>query len=278
MKTGTLPLISLVLFIPCLPACQQSQQIVAKEMEISLSREMVMLSETVNQGSPRWFEILDSAILLNPKNAAAYREKSVWFTKTGDYVNAYSLLNKAVELDPLDALGYRGWLKLYKLHDFEGAIKDFEALDKLTPTTTDYPWGENLYFLLGQAKRQLGKREEALIDYDKYIQEVSIKQGERWVELYTFIDKGICLRELNKYDSAIVSFYKALKYYKECPEAYFQIAITLKSLNKSTEACDFLTQALIYARQGRLRVDPYKDYFNQLYVEEIEENLLDCKK
>jgi tetratricopeptide (TPR) repeat protein len=219
---------------------------------------------------------LDSAILLDPTNASAFREKSVWFTKTGDYVNAYSLLNKAVELDPFDALGYRGWLKLYKLHDFKGALLDFSKLDSLTPGITDYAWGENINYVKGIAEKELGMNEQALADFNRYIDEVKKKQGESWVDLYAFIDKGVVLRKMNKVDSAILNFDKAIKYYERCPEPYFEKGITFIKINDYKSAIYNLNKALELFNKGYARNDPYKDYSNQLYAEEIEKQISNC--
>lgn len=268
-----------ILFFPILnillAGCVQNKTVT--DADIKQSRNLVEKSETVVQGSPKWFNILDSAILLNPKNASAYREKSVWYNKIGDYVKGYSLLNHAVELDSFDALGYRGWLRLYKLHDYEGAIDDLEAYDDLTPNVVDYVWSENLYYLTGLAKKQQGRDVDAIKDFNYYIDDAIRRNGsKKWVDIYTFVDKGICFRNLKQYDSSLYNFELALRYYSECPEAWYEKSITLSAMGSKRESCEALQKSLILAEAGRIRTDSYKDYFDQLYVEEIKERLPQC--
>jgi len=104
-----------------------------RRFEIAEKRQGQLYSELL-------FNIL---LKQNPSNAHVWMEKSVAYNKNGNYTKGFKLLNKAVELSPEENLGYRGWLRLVKLKDYHGAIKDFVELDGLTPGFVDYPWGEN---------------------------------------------------------------------------------------------------------------------------------------
>jgi tetratricopeptide (TPR) repeat protein len=265
----------LLLVLCVLEGCTQHPK-VSRDPEGS--RVLVQKADQVMQGSPRWLEMLDSAILLDPENGLAYREKSVWFTKTGDYVTGYALLEKAVQLNPHESLGYRGWLRLYKLHDYQGAIEDLKKFDAITPATADYAWEEHVNYLIGLAEMGSGNFRNAVVAFNDYIKSETARSGESWINVYAFVDKAVCHRTLNEFDSALHYIDLSLKYYPQCPESFFEKGNILKAAGKVDEACQSWQSALQYARSGRTRRDPYKEYFNQLYIEDIEEAVAGCAK
>src|SRR5882757_2487796 len=64
---------------------------------------------SMRQGSRESQEQFDRAISLCPKLAFAYFEKAVPYLKRGQLTVWKTLIDKAVELDPVLYLGYRGW-------------------------------------------------------------------------------------------------------------------------------------------------------------------------
>lgn len=251
--------LTVIFFFQCNDA-QKGKQMFVPKADAHLSRRLVSDSESIRQGSNQWFNILDSAIDLDPYNASAFREKSVWFTKTGDYEKSFHLLNEAVRLDSLDALGYRGWIKLYKLHDYRGAIQDLEGFNSLSLGTAS-AWGENVLFLTGLAKKQLGEYENAIADFTQYIDETMEESGENWVDVYTFTYKGICFRKLGDYDKALDNFNTTLKYYPRSPEAHWQKALTFELMTLTDPACQQIDSTLKYINY--VKTDPYKELFDE---------------
>ena len=67
-------------------------------------------------------KVFDILIYQYPDYSDAYFEKSVPFNKRGDYAKGFELLDKAVELDPDIHLGYRGYMKLRFLRDYDAAL------------------------------------------------------------------------------------------------------------------------------------------------------------
>ena len=249
----------IILFNKCGDA-QTAKRRLVTNADAQLSERLVSDSEHIRQGSDKWFDILDSAISLNPYNASAFREKSVWFTKTGDYEKAFNLLNQAVLLDSLDALGYRGWIKLYKLHDYNGAIRDFEGFNSLSSGTSSV-WGENVLFLTGLAKKQLGHFEAAISDFTQYINETTQESGEDWVDVYTFVYRGICFRNLQEYNKALDDFNMTLKHYPQSPEAHWQKVLAFELMTLHDDACKQIDSTLKYIRY--VKTDPYKELFDE---------------
>ncbi len=255
-------------------ACQSEKERLVTAEEIAQSDASLERANSTRQGSTAWYAHLDTAIQLNPNNATAWREKSVWYTKTGDYAKAYALLDRAVELDPMDALGYRGWLKLYKTHNYQGAIEDLMAFQALHQETS-YPWGENVYYLIGTAHLGMGEYDEAISYLDKCINEVTEESGEKWVDVYAWINRGIAYMELGDISAARKDFQKTLQYAPQCPEAFFYLAKSYFEEGNRVEGCQHLSECRRLFDAGYSKGDPYKDFNFQVYGGEIRDLAFD---
>lgn len=192
-----------------------------------------------------------------------YMEYSVHFNKAGDFENGFKYLNKAVELDPKLHLGYRGWIRLRKIRDYDKALFDFDRLDSLTPNFIDAPWGENIDFLRGEC--YFGKEE-----YKKAIESFNLNvknNKEDWVDIHTFVYLGLCEYEIGNYEKAIIEFQRALKQSEYTPEAYFGIAKSYYKLEKFEKAKENIIKAeqnIEYKRE-----DSYNEFLNEIYLSEI---------
>jgi len=98
-----------------------------------------------------------------------------------DYMKALDLLNKAIELNPDDAIDYnnRG-TALYKLGRYQRAIEDFNRAIHLDPNDT-YAYNNR-----GNAYYDLGKRKRACDDWRK-VCELGNCDGLNWAK-----KKGFC--------------------------------------------------------------------------------------
>mgnify|MGYP003633983274 FL=1 len=192
-----------------------------------------------------------------------YMEYSVHLNKAGDFENGFKYLNKAVELEPEMHLGYRGWIRLRKMRDFDKALIDFNRLDSLTPKFVDAPWGENIDFLRGEC--HFGKK-----NYQKAIESFNLNvknNKEGWVDIHTFVYLGLCEYELGNYEKAISEFQRALKQSEFTPESYFGIAKAYKKLGEIEKANENLLNAeknIAYKRN-----DIYNEFLNEIYLSEI---------
>ena len=203
----------------------------------------------------------------------AYMQKSVAFNKRGQYHEGFKLLNKAVEISPVVHLGYRGYVKLYMLHDFKGAIDDFLRLDPLTPEVTDAPWGEDIYHVIGLSYQQLGELDSAKIYYDRSIQKKTALLGEEWVDVKTFFYCGLVELELRNYKASIDLFNKATPYSKTFSEAYYYRGLAYQKLNNPIAACANFQESHAYFSQGYAMSNPYYEVPHQLYLSTIENSM-----
>lgn len=205
----------------------------------------------------------ERAIEYDPTNSNAWMERSVSFNKSGDFQQGFKYLDKAVELNPELHLGYRGWIRLRKLRDFDKAIADFNKLDNLTPNVVDAPWGEDIDFLRGEC--YFGNKE-----YDQAIEYFnrSIKnQKEDWADVQTFVYLGICEFKLNNFEKAILEFKRALAQSENVCEAHFGMAKAYDKLGEVILAKEYIIKAqenITYKRD-----DFYNEYLNEIYLSEI---------
>jgi len=201
----------------------------------------------------------------HPEYASAYFERSVAFNKRGDYATGFRYLNQAVELNPLEHLGYRGYMKLRFLRDYKAALTDFDRLDTMTPEVVDAPWGEDIDFLRGECYYGLGEYQRAL----QYFEQSVVNQGADWVDVQAFVYQGLCHYQLENYEHAILAYKKGLAEYDTTCEAYFGLAETYLKVGDTINAKHNLKKAqesLKYKRN-----DPYKEFLNEIYEEDLVE-------
>ncbi|WP_340202936.1 tetratricopeptide repeat protein [Ascidiimonas sp. W6] len=199
-----------------------------------------------------------------PEDARNYFEMSVPHNKRGDFTTGFSLLNKAVALNPKAHHGYRGYMKLRFLRDYEGALTDFSKLDSLTPNFVDAPWGEDIDFLRGECYYGLKQYELAITAFQQSLQ----NQKEDWADVQTFVFIGLCKDQLDKTAEAVTAFETALKYAQTTCEAHValgRIYVREGNLEKARFHLEQATKTLPYKRD-----DYYKEYLNEVYKTDIE--------
>lgn len=207
----------------------------------------------------------EKAIEYDPENSDVFKELSVHFNKAGDFEKGFEYLNKAVELDPKLHLGYRGWIRLRKMRDFDKALVDFDQLDSLTPNFVDSPWGEDIDFLRGEC--YFGKKEyqKAIELFNRNIQ----NQKEDWADVQSFVYLGLCEYELGNYEKAISEFNRALKQSEYIPESFFGMAKAYHKLGQYGKAKAYILKA--ESNIQFKRDDVYNEFLNEIYISEIQE-------
>lgn len=224
-----------------------------------------------SQGSPENMELIEIAIKLDPNNAAAWRELSVPYLKRGMPHEWKPLFDKAVEIDPVVWQGWRGYLKLFFYRDYESAIEDFNATDSLTPNFTDYPQSMSVDYLRGLAYLQLDDKIKALDYFTKYIDEVTAKSGENWVDVDAYIHRAILLIKLREFEKAKLDLEKCLKYYSSSSDAYYHLSIINFQLDNKEIAKEQITEAKRLFKKGYYMHRPYVETFGQIEISDIEE-------
>ena len=223
------------------------------------------------QGSPENMELIEISIKLDSNNAAAWRELSVPYLKRGMPHEWKPLFDKAVEIDPIAWQGWRGYLKLFFYRDYESAIEDFNATDTLTPNFTDYPQSMSVDYLRGLAYLQLDDKKKALNYFTKYIDEVTAKNGENWVDVDAFIHRAIVLIKLKELKKAKLDLEKCLKYFSSSSDAYYHLSVINYKLDNKTIAKEQITEAKRLFKKGYYMHRPYVETFGEIELSDLEE-------
>ena len=124
------------------------------------------------------------------------------------------MIEKAVQLDPLNALYFTSWEMLFFYRDYERALADFEYYDDISDGVT-YVRGENINFLKGLAFKQLGLYDQAVSEFNKCLKHEGASVSE---DLYVY--RGIANLRHECLDDAIADFEKAIERYANCTMAY----------------------------------------------------------
>jgi tetratricopeptide (TPR) repeat protein len=228
---------------------------------------------TYQQTSVEFRACIDSAIFLWPNDAQLWREKATSHFKAGQYEGAIKYINKAVELDTLGWLGYRGFMKCVFMKDYANAIIDLKEIYKKRPL--EQKMDHSYPFWIGISYLKLNQLDSA----SQYLQlsiNQSISKGTDWVHFVDWFYFGLIkfkqkdsLRALEYFDNAIAqnSLFPDVAYYK---------AIILLNQKKKLEAKDLLLSARANLVNGyRMNEDNevYVNYPYQITTFEIDEIL-----
>lgn len=214
----------------------------------------------------RFHDGLSEAIKMDSNFDYPYKEQSVAYLKSGDFVNWKKLIDKSVELNPKENLGYRGWCKYQFFRDYKGAIEDIEALEKIYPTgylgyssNGDY----ELHIAKALCYSAIGEKEKAVS-----IIENQLSKKDHTIGLYDYYQLGVTYFELKNYDKALENFEKQSNVYDYAENSYFKAKVS-KIRNK-----DYLEEkklALKKYDEGKTIKDPYTHHFNKVYRSQIAE-------
>ncbi len=223
------------------------------------------------QGSRLSQLYFDSAILVCPTFAYAWFEKSVPYLKRGDYETWWALLDKAVELEPNQYLGYRAGCLMPTLKDHKGVVRDLERLDKIRkggPLGSNPGGDYDLRIVLAISKRELGDYAGSLLEFDKAIHEAEKKN---WIGSYDYLHRGVTYLQLKNYTAALADFEKQLTVYKQLADTYYYMGLVFEAQGHPSKAKEYFQLAYEkYTSTGFHRNDPYSVIPDQVFLADIE--------
>ncbi|HAP60551.1 MAG TPA: hypothetical protein DCR93_13990 [Cytophagales bacterium] len=212
----------------------------------------------------QWF--MGQAIKADPTFAQAYMQKSIAHTKRGDFATGMLLLNQAVDLEPVTYLGYRGYVKLYMLHDYKGALADYHRLDSLTPSFRDAPWSEDIYHVIGLAYMQLGDDANAM----KYLDLADDPEAMGWVDDQVYLYRGMVQVRQGNYAVAITEFKKSIEA-NHFSDQYFHLAQAYFQVDSLPQGCTMLAEGQAQMAAGYVRSNAYYELPGQVYSSDFQE-------
>ncbi|GAB4246800.1 MAG: tetratricopeptide repeat protein [Ekhidna sp.] len=260
----TLLLFGLTCTIYAQPNCSVFEGVCQEACEIAIQ-------PIGGQGSRASQEKYDRAIEKCPDRLAyAYMQKAIPYLKRGDFVTWKKLIDKAVEIDPVGQLGYRGWCRFQFLRDYEGAIADLEQLEQMLPGNIGYSQNGDYHLktALALCYKQIGETAKAI---DILEQHTSEENYVPWA--YEFLHLGVMQLESGKYEEALAAFEKQLKTNDYLAETYYYRGLAYQIKGDLAAYQENMLKAQEYYQSGKRMFDVYTTKVDNVDLSDIERHL-----
>ena len=209
--------------------------------------------------NPKWQTYLDSLIAICSNIANAYREKAIPNIKRGDWAAAMPLEDKTVALDAAHWMDYRAFLKAIFTKDYEGALLDFDAAERLHPQNFvmdhSYPFFKGLCYL------GLGKFDQAAIFFEKDI----AMQSSSKPHFNSLWYSGVAQFELKNYEKAQYFLKECLAQFENHPDANYYLGLIYALQHEKATALKYLNTAQQGIRSGYSHNEDNRYYANYPY-------------
>ena len=180
--------------------------------------------------------------------------------------------DKALKLDSINRIPWRGYLYLWFYRDYKKAIADFDASDILTPNFIDAPQGLSVDAWRGVAYLGLKDYKKSISYFDKYINKEIEDFSEKSVDVTAFLYQGIAYLELEDYSNALTCFDRLLKNsYGYSADGKYYKAVILSKQGKIEEAKTMINAAIKDFNDGYYNKRPYIEALRQLYLGDYNE-------
>lgn len=223
------------------------------------------------QGSMMSINGIKKATEIDSTYQQAVYELSVAYLKRGLPHKWKPQYEKAVLLDSVQRVPWRGYLYLWFYRDYKKAISDFDASDTLTPKFIDAPQGHSVDYWRGICYLGLKDYENSIGYFDKYVQMEIDESGEDWVEVTAFLYRGIAYFESGNFEKALINFDKQLQYSRDMSaDAKYYKAQIFKKQDEIEEAQTLIDEAINDYNSGYYNNRPYVETLRQVYLEDLE--------
>jgi tetratricopeptide (TPR) repeat protein len=173
-------------------------------------------------------EVSRNELFLKDAGTMAYE-----YGQKGDYHNALVWSDKAIQIDPNDAITwYNKGVALGRLGRDEEAIRSYDRAIQIDPNYGD-AWDNK-----GIALTNLGRYDEAIKSFDRAIQLGTTNGAITWY------NKGVALGRLNRYSEAIQYFDRAIQIDPNNAFAWDNKAWALNELGRYNEAIQCIDRAI----------------------------------
>ncbi|MCB0382350.1 MAG: tetratricopeptide repeat protein [Psychroserpens sp.] len=223
------------------------------------------------QGSMMSINGIKRATEIDSTYQQAVYELSVAYLKRGLPHKWKPQYTKAVRLDSVQRIPWRGYLYLWFYRDYKKAIADFDLSDTLTPDFIDAPQGHSVDYWRGICYLGLKDYKNSIAYFDKYINTEIKESGEDWVEVTAFLYRGIAYFETGNFEAALLNFNKQLQYSRDLSaDAKYYKAQILYSKGNIEEATALIDEAINDYEVGYYNNRPYVETLRQIYPEDLQ--------
>jgi len=252
-------------------SCQKDTNLNPTEKR-ELAKKKYKAAIKFRQGSTPFQNGIADAVAIDPLYSQGVYELSVADLKRGLPHKWLPQYNKAVVLDSVTRIPWRGYLYLWFYRDYKKAIADFDASDTLTPEFIDVPQGHTVDYWRGIAYLGLKNYEKSNWYFEKHIAKEIKDFGEDYVDVTAFLYNGISYFEAGNYEKALLNFNKQLKYSRNLSaDAKYYKAKILKAENKNSEALESINEAILDYSKGYSNTRAYVETLRQLYPQDFTE-------
>ncbi len=213
----------------------------------------------------------DSLLSICPNISEAYQEKSKPYLAYGNYDRAFEQLDKAVSLDSARWTAYRGYLHFLYSKNYEKAIVDLLAAEKMAPY--GFIQDHSYAFFTGLSYMQLGDYAKAEIYFGKDLAQQKRGEATNDIHYNSFFYRGMLSFVMKEYTEAEDYFRKCLHLYEQHPMANYYLAMTLKIIGNS-ERNTYFDKAQQYLREGYKLNEPfsYVHFPFHITLQDIQQN------
>ena len=228
--------------------------------------------EASPQGSARSQKYFDEVLALCPTFAPAWREKAVPYLKRGDFGTWKRLIDHAVQLQPAQNLGYRGWCRFEFLHDYAGATADLTRLMAITHGNPGFSndGDYDLRIVLALCKREQGDPKGALALFDACI---AASKAQQRIGLYDYLHRGVTRLRQGDAAGALLDLQLERQQIKQLADTEYYLGLAYQKQKNQALARQHFTLAETLFRQGRYRHNDYCESLDKVYLADIEQAL-----
>ncbi|MCD4747666.1 MAG: hypothetical protein K8R58_15330 [Bacteroidales bacterium] len=225
-----------------------------------------------SQGSKSAQILLDNAIEICPYFSHAYYVKAIPYLKRGEFITWKKMIDKAVEHNTEEYLGYRGGARFQFLRDYKGAINDIEKIDSLLGYNIGYIYNGDYHLQIVRALSYKGleNKEKAIQIIEQQLTKENYDAGP-----FDYLHLGILKLEIQDYQGAIIYLKKQIEINDYLSESYYYLSLAYKSVNEKTLYIKNITKAKdYYINEKRLPGEgSFMDYMDKIYMKDIENEL-----
>jgi tetratricopeptide (TPR) repeat protein len=226
------------------------------------------------QYSREYQEILDKAIEKCPHFSYAYRNKSTAYLKSGDFITWKYLIDKAVDYDFRENIGYRGWCKFQFFRDYQGAIDDIESLEAVSKGNIGYSAGGHYHLKVAKALcyKQLGDVDKAITIMEQYLLD-----STNQISVFDHLHLGVMYLQTDAYDKAITQFNLQVTE-SDLAENQYYLALCHKKMGNDSLFTEHINKAKEMYLSNQKMVFHYTEPIDRVYLKEIEDAMMIDKK
>ncbi len=258
-----------ILFIGLLIACQPSYDMYKKEITVTdhvdYAEYFIGGRGNYYQGSAGEQTLIEEAAKYNPEHPEVWRERGIPYLKRGIASGFYPPYKECITRDSLNWIGYRGYCYLYFYRDYERALSDFNATDKLTPNFIDHPQAQSVDFMRAICYLRMQDFETALQFIDQHIAEETRQVGQDYIESISFLYKGMAHQQLGQLDEAQAAYELGIEIHDQNADLEFYLATLLLEKGEQSAALSMLEKAKKSFLAGYSNNRSYVEEFYQVY-------------